>query len=179
MDLKDKQLEILKSEKTLVDLYTDHFNESDYGYILEYTDVFLVLEKYDSDCHYDGLSVFFRTNISRIRWGGNDIGSVSTLIDQSQRLPEKPDLELTSIETVLRDVYAMYGHVTVHIQDLDTDVCFIGQIQEMDNESILIHEFGSKSTLDRKFILLSLDDITRVDAGGQYESSLLKLFDNK
>lgn len=49
----------------------------------------------------------------------------------------------------------------------------------MDENSIVINEFGTKSSLDRKFILLSLDDITRIDMNGKYENNLNKLFNEK
>ena len=80
------------------------------------------------------------------------------------------------IANIYQYVNKLYNLVTVHIQNLEKGVCFIGQIHDIDSSSVVIHELGTKSTLDRKYILLSLDDITRVDAGGQYENNLKKLF---
>jgi hypothetical protein len=121
-------------------------------------------------------TIFLRHNISRIRWSGNDIESVSKLIDTSKRQADKLNIDLTSTQTILQSINKTFNHLTVHIQDIDKSVCFIGQIHEMDDDSIVIHEFGTKSSLDRKFILLGLDDITRIDAGGQYENNLKRLF---
>jgi hypothetical protein len=117
-----------------------------------------------------------RHNITRIRWSGNDIESTSKLIDNSKRQTGKLTIDLTSIQTILQTVNKTFNHLTVHIQDIDQSVCFIGQIYEMDDNSIVIHEFGTKSSLDRKFILLGLEDITRIDVGGQYENNLKRLF---
>jgi hypothetical protein len=176
MELKTKYLEKLKNEQILADFYTDNYDESDYGFIVNFNDDYLLIEKFDDECNYDGLTIFFRHNITRIRWSGNDIESVSKLIDNSRRQKDKLNIDLTSTQTILQCLNKTFNHLTVHIQDIDKAVCFIGQIHEMDDNSIVIHEFGTKSSLDRKFILLGLDDITRIDAGGQYENNLKRLF---
>ena len=176
IELKIKCLNKLKNEQILADFYTDRYDESDYGFVVDYNDDYLLIEKFDDECNYDGLTIFLRHNISRIRWSGNDIESVSKLIDTSKRQVEKVNIDLTSVQTILETVNRTFNHLTVHIQDIDKSVCFIGQIHEMDENSIVIHEFGTKSSLDRSFILLGLNDITRIDAGGQYENNLKRLF---
>ena len=176
IELKTKYLNKLKTEQILADFYTDNYDESDYGFVIDFNDDFLIIEQFNNECKYDGLTIFLRQNITRIRWSGNDIESVSKLIDISKRQSGKINIDLTSIQTVLQTVNKLYNHLTIHIQDIDKEVCFIGQIHEMDNDSIVIHEFGTKGTLDRKYILLSINDITRIDAGGQYENNLRILF---
>lgn len=176
MDLKTKYLEKLKSEQILADFYTDNYSETTYGFVLNFNEDFLLIEKFDSECNYDGLTIFLRQNITRIRWAGNDIESVAKLIDLTKRQTSQINIELTSIKTILETVNQLYNHVTVHIQDIDDSICFIGQIHEIDEESVVINEFGTKSSLDRKFIILSLEDITKIDANGQYESNLKKMF---
>ncbi len=175
MELTTKYLDKLKDEHILADFYADNYDESEYGFIVDYNDKFLVIEKFDNNCNYDGLVIYLRQNITRIRWSGNEIESVSKLIDISKRQKEI-NIDLTSIQSVLRSVNKIYNHLTVYIQDIDNDVCIIGQIHELDDNSIVIHEFGTKSSLDRKFILLGVDEITRIDAGGQYENNLKRLF---
>jgi len=176
MNLNTKYLEKLKNENTLADIYTDIYDESDYGFVIDFNDDFLLIEKFDNECNYDGLTIFFRHDITRIRWSGNEIESVAKLIDSTKRQKDKVNIDLKSIKTILESVHQLYNHLTVHIQDIDKSICFIGQIHEMDEHSIVIHEFGTKSSLDRKFILLSIDAITRIDVNGQYENNLKRLF---
>lgn len=176
MDLHTKYLAQLKNENIFADFYTDHYDESDYGFVLDFNDDFLLIEKFDDECNYDGLSILLRHNITRIRWAGNDLESMAKLIDVTKRQTGNTDIDLSSTQKILESVNHRYNPVTVHIQDIDKGVCFIGQIHEMDERSVVIHEFGTKSTLDRKFILLSLDDITRIDVNGQYENNLKRLF---
>lgn len=176
MELKTKYLHELKNEQILADFYSDNFDESDYGFVVDFNDDYLLIETFNDECSYDGFTIFLRHNITRIRWSGNDIESAAKLIDNSKRQTGKLTIDLTSIQTILQSVNKVFNHLTVHIQDIDQSVCFIGQIHEMDDNSIVMHEFGTKSSLDRKFILLGLDDITRIDAGGQYENNLTRLF---
>jgi|APEBP8051072266_1049373.scaffolds.fasta_scaffold08593_3 hypothetical protein len=176
MELRTKYLDKLKNEQILAEFYTDIYDESDYGFVIDFNGNYILIEKFDDDCHYDGLTIFLRHNISRIRWSGNDIESVLKLIDNSKRQSDKLNIDLTSTRTILESMYKTFNHLTVHIQDIDKSICFIGQIHEIDDNSIVIHEFGTKSSLDRKFILLGLDDITRIDAGGKYENNLNRLF---
>jgi hypothetical protein len=65
--------------------------------------------------------------------------------------------------------------VTLHIQDINSDWAIIGQVQEIDTDTIVIKEFGTMSSLDRGMLMLSIADITRVDADGIYENNLLKI----
>ena len=176
MDLKTKCLNKLKTEQVLARFYTDHYDESYYGFVIDFNDVYLVIEKFDDECRYDGLTVFLRRDITRIKWSGNGIESASKLIDISKRQTSKINIDLTSIPTVLQSVNRLYNHLTVYTQDIDNGFCYVGQIYEVDDNSVVIHEFGTKETLDRCFVLLSIEDITRIDAGGQYENNLRVLF---
>lgn len=45
MDLNTKYLQKLKDENILADIYTDNYNKSDYGFILDFNDDFLLIEK--------------------------------------------------------------------------------------------------------------------------------------
>lgn len=176
MSLNTKYLEKLKNEQILSVFYTDNYDESDFGFVIDFNNEFLLIESYDDEYHYNGISIFFRHNITRIRWAGNELENVAKLIDLTKRQKDKIRVDLASIQTILKSVSSIYKHLVIHIQDIDKNICFVGQIHEIDEHSIIIHEFGNKSALDRKFTLLSLDDITRVDANGQYENNLLKLF---
>lgn len=176
MDLQIKYIEKLKSEQILVDVYTDKYDESFCGYIVAYTTDFIVLEKYGDDCNYDGLSILLIRNISRIRWGGNELESSAYLIDASKRHNGSFNIDLSSMHAVLQSVEKLYNHLSVYIQDIDSSFCIIGQIHEMDDTSVVLKEYGTKSSLDRKYILLLLEDITRIDANSQYEKSLMRLY---
>ncbi|TAG43513.1 MAG: hypothetical protein EAZ31_04170, partial [Cytophagia bacterium] len=156
MDIQTKYISKFKSEKTFLLIYTDHFDDSTYSFVIDYNEEFLVLECFNEDGDYNGISILLRENITRIRWQGNDITSVFRLIDITKRIEYKNEIDLSTKETILKSVYRKYEHINVYIEEIDKDVCFIGQIYDLDSESIVINEFGTSVSLDRKFILLSL-----------------------
>tara|TARA_A100000171_G_scaffold34837_1_gene33345 strand:+ start:12876 stop:13415 length:540 start_codon:yes stop_codon:yes gene_type:complete len=176
MNLETKNLKRIIEDKTFVDVYTDSYDESTYGFIIDFNDTFLVLDSFDDDSKANGIVVFFRENITRIRWGGNEISSVYSLIDTSEKASTSIDIDLSSIQNILKSMNASYGYINVSIQDIDSGICFIGEITEMDDETIVINEYGSKKSLDRTNIMISIRDITKVEAGGQYEKGLVQLF---
>ena len=65
MNLKTKQLNRLKDNEILVDIFRDCFGESLNGFIIDFNEEFLILEKINSDCMPDGLSILQREHISR------------------------------------------------------------------------------------------------------------------
>jgi hypothetical protein len=178
MNTEKKYLDKLKTSEELVDVYTDRYEESHYGFIVQYDDDYLVLEAIDDDNNPDGLKIFQRENITRIRWGGNEIDSTQKLVDQSKRLKEIKNIDLSSIQTILNSVQDIFGYVNVSIEDIDSTVCFIGEIEDMDDDNMVIHEYGTKISLDRTRIILNVEHITKVEGGGNYEERIKKIIKN-
>ncbi|MFD2910242.1 hypothetical protein ACFSX9_16040 [Flavobacterium ardleyense] len=176
MKIEEKYLEKIKSENIFIDIYTDHYEESFYGFIINYTDNLILIEKYNDDFIYDGISVFQRENITRIKWNGNDINSCLSLVDLSKRNEKIKNLKLENLKNTIEEISARYNYVTLYIEDIDKGMCIIGEIEEIDEETIVINQYGTKSTLDRTFIMISLNDVTKVEAGGVYEENLLNLY---
>jgi len=175
MELKLKYLNKLKTEQILAKFYTDHFDESDYGFVIDFNEEFLIIETIDIYSNYNGISIFYLENISRILWSGNDIENVLKLIDISKRPTKILKIDLSSIYSILGNIYNFYDHVSLYVQYLNDDIIFVGQIADIDENSIVIYEFEKNSSLKRNLILLDIDDITRIDAGGQYENNLQRL----
>jgi hypothetical protein len=80
MNVKERYLNRIKDEKILIDLYTDSYSESYYGFIIDFNEEYLVLKKFTTESLFDGISVLRRDDIYRINWGGNDIESTFKLI---------------------------------------------------------------------------------------------------
>jgi hypothetical protein len=58
MNLRKKYLDKLRNEQILANFYTDNYAESDYGFVVDYNDDFLLIEKFDDECNYDGFTIF-------------------------------------------------------------------------------------------------------------------------
>lgn len=175
MSVERKYLEKLKSENTLVDIYTDNYEESFYGFIVKFNEDFLLLEHFNDDLIYNGIIIFKTEDITRIKWSGNDLNSSFALLDESKRMEIVNGIEIDSLNSIINSVSKIYGHINLSIQDIDSGMCIIGEVNEMDEEKIVINQFGTKATIDRTYLMISTKDITKVEAGGIYELNLMKL----
>jgi hypothetical protein len=175
MKVSDNTLKTLQNNEVLVDIYTDHFNESFFGFILNYNNDFLLLEHYNEDGLYNGIIVFRREDITRIRWDNNEINSVLSLIKRVENFEIFSRIKIDSLKNVLKSINEVYFHLSLRIQNINTDWSIIGQLEEMDSETIIIKEFGTMSTLDRAYLMFSTNEITRIDADGIYENNIIRL----
>jgi len=175
MKLADKTLETLQTKEIYVDMFTDHYDIGFYGFVQGFNDKYVLLEHYNEDGFYNGIIIFRRQDITRIRWDNNEIKNYSKLITRQENIKKFTDISLTSIESILKSVAQTFGHVSLQIQDINSGWTIIGEIEEIDTETIVIKEFGTMSTMDRAMLMFSIADITRVDAGGIYEMNLLKI----
>ena len=95
--------------------------------------------------------------------------------------------EQSNLEQIQKDVSAIlkesvskdFNHITVYVQDIDSNICLIGQVEDLDDETLILDSFGTRATLDRRHIMIAMENITRIDAGGIYEKNLQILFDRK
>jgi len=175
MKIANKTLESLQTKEIYVDIFTDHYDESFFGFVRVFNDNFLLLEHYNEDGYYNGILIFKRQDITRIRWNNNEIRSAYKIITRQEQINELTNISIDSIESIIKSVDNAFGYVSLQIQDINSDWTIIGQVQEMDTDTIVIKEFGTMSTLDRGMLMLSIGDITRVDAGGLYENNLMKI----
>ena len=89
MSLEDKYLDKSISDKAFVEIFTDHYGESYLGFIIELNDDFLFLEKYSDKGDSDGITILLRENITRVRWNGNKISSIHSLLENQQPVIKK------------------------------------------------------------------------------------------
>lgn len=179
MDIQTKYLQKLKNEKIFADIYTDNYEESIYGFIFDFNEDFLILEQFTDIGEADGIAILKRENISRIKWAGNDIETTSHFALKEKRNENIDKLKIGDIQHILRSVQNIFGYVTLFIQDIDRGMCIIGEIEEMDEDTIIVKEYGTYASLDRKMLMLSIHEITKIECGGQYENNLHELFKKK
>jgi hypothetical protein len=178
MKIADKTLQFLETKEIFVDIFTDHFNESLYGFVKVFNNNFLLLEHYNEDGFYNGIVIFRREDITRIRWDNNDINSTFKFVNRHKETNKYNEIALDSIVNIIKSVDKAFKHVNIRIQNIETDWSIIGQIQAIDDETIIIKEFGTMKSLDRGTLMFSISDITRIEADGIYENNLLKIHKN-
>ncbi|HEY5593238.1 MAG TPA: hypothetical protein VIK55_19755 [Paludibacter sp.] len=174
MNLAETTLSKLQSEDILVDVFTDHYDESLYGFIRNFNDKYLLLENYDDNGFYDGIIVFKREDITRIKWDNNGIQSHAQLITRHKQIEDFANIKIDNLENIIKSISNSYNCLTIMIQDIESDWTIVGQLIDMDDDTIIVNEFGTMSTLDRGMLMISSADITRIGAGSIYEKNLLK-----
>ena len=125
MNIASKYLKKLQTEKSFVDIFTDLFNESFYGFIRKFNDDFLLLEHYNDDGLFNGIIVFKRENITRIKWANNDINSAHKIINKHDQEKNIESIKLDSLEVILKSISKAFKHVNINIQNIINRISFI------------------------------------------------------
>lgn len=178
MALIDRKLTELKLSRELVDVYRDRItDESLTGVVVDFNYEFLYMSLLTDDGEDNGISVFYRRDISRIRTGGNVRSSVGELGQFRATELKLPSIDISSIDTIVSSVQSQYGYVNLHTEEMNDEVCFIGEIIERDEKWLSLLGYGTMIARDKNTLLLQKDDISRVDAGAKYEESIKYLAD--
>jgi len=173
MRLSTKSLSMLKESSEIVDIYRDHLSaENLVGIITDFNDNFIYMSLIDDSGKANGISVFYRNDVTRIRWGGNERNSYKSLMQAATSKLATPPLDISSIDLVIRSVSDIYGYVNILTERMESSITFIGEVEDMDIESIILKTYGTFSSRDRSQLLIKIDEITRVDADAQYERSV-------
>jgi len=173
-----ENLKRLIDQKIFVSIFTDIYRESFIGYIIRISEDLLLLYSYEIG-KPNGIKIFRLDDITRIRWGTKELDEIESLISLPPNLEAINKITMDNKAVAIKQVQNIFGYVTIHIQSIDKSICFIGEIVEMDDETIIINEFGTIDSQGRAFLLIALQDITRIDSGGIYEEQLLQLYQRR
>lgn len=80
-------------------------------------------------------------------------------------------MSLGSIESVLRTAAELYPLLSIHCEQIDNEVCFIGKLESLTETDLTLKLIDAGANWDdtKSFDLL---DITKIDFGGAYEEAL-------
>jgi hypothetical protein len=157
-------------------LYRDRLDEESLtGVITAFTDDFVYLSRFSDAGCCNGISIVRFLDIIRIRWEGFERKSIQELIDSKKSKPLNPEINLTSIRSIIDSVQGIFGYVNLFTEEMDPEIAFIGQVIEIDDSYILFEGYGTMRSRDRNKMLLDLSEITRVDVEAQYEKDIVYL----
>lgn len=177
MSVQLSTIKRLQQKQTLVDLYRDNLNrESLTGVITDYSDAFVYLSLFSDVGLPNGIAIVYIADVTRIRWGGNERTSIEQLISAHHAMPLTPTLNLASLREAIESVQREFGYVNLLTERMNGEVTFIGEIEEIDDRTLVLHGYGTMSTRDRNHMLLNLEQISRIDAEAPYEKSIRMLF---
>lgn len=96
----------------------------------------------------------------------------AALRKRGQRFPKKPSVNLGSLAALLLTAGRAFPLVTIHRENVDRDVCWIGRVTGVRNSRVTLREIGPDALWDDQLGTYRLGEITRVDFGGDYEDAL-------
>ena len=173
MSVYSKTIAKLQLEQALVDMYRDHIDdESLTGVITKNTAEYLYMSLFRDDGLDNGISIVRYADITRIRWGGNVRDSIQTLIDTKKSKALKPDIDLASIRSIIESVQRTYKYVNIMTEEMDSGISFIGEVADIDDDHLVLNEYGTMTTRDSSHLIIALEEITRIDAEAQYEKDI-------
>lgn len=169
-NLLDGVLREQQSKSSLIDLYRDNIDaETIRGRVIGFSDRLVQMEKISDEGEYDGISFLKRKDITRIRHQGRELDYLENLSANlvSSRSDWTPALK--EIWELALEVQDRFGHLVIHQEEIDPDICFIGRVVSFDSDHVLLEEFGTLSTQDKRRLLLCREEISRIDCDGKYE----------
>ena len=173
-------LEVLQEcieTKHLIDVYRlVDLEETITGFVEQVSDELVCIVKIAEDGSFDGRVVFKIDTISRIRWDNTQLQLIANLM-KKRSLPNLNKINMSSFLTAMESLNNDCGYVSLYQENLDVEVCFIGQLLQM-GKFLRLHEYGSLDEMNRSFLILQYADTTRVEAGGKYENNLVKTYKN-
>lgn len=172
-----RQLNQMVANQSVVEVYRDRLAEEPLvGNVTQYSHHVFVVNKLDQLYRQDGITAARMSDITRIKSGGRELETGGMLKGSREMHFTLPDVGLLEISSAMTFFQREFGHVSLYVERLSSRVCFIGELTELDDDFVLLRQFGTLKSMDRSDLLIRLDEVTRVEAGGQYERQLQALF---
>ncbi|HEX8372724.1 MAG TPA: hypothetical protein VF585_08090 [Chthoniobacterales bacterium] len=143
------------------------------GYVVGVSELFVMLHALDSNyINLNGYSVVRRSDIRRYRIRDDFEFFLNRALKLKGNLPApQPNIDLSSFATLLETANASFPLITLHLEIMYSDLCFIGRVQKLTAKTVVLKEINPAAKWERTR-RYNYKDITRVDFGGGYEEAL-------
>src|SRR5262245_44224069 len=98
------------------------------GYVLDIGPKFFLLALVSDGIWFDGFQCFRVRDVQGVKPDPYANFAESALQKRRERMPKKPRVSLASIEELLLSASRVFPLVTVHREQVDPEVCWIGRI---------------------------------------------------
>jgi len=153
-------------------------SDSFYGFVGGLSSDYVVISVIDSNCRFDGASVFETDEVTFLEWDTAYLKNRARVLEESPTSPlPLADLELSSWESIIRSVAAIYPVLTFHRDRTDSSSCYLGANIEIEEEIVRADLVSYDGELDGRFAL-RLSDLTQVEFGDGYAGALWQMVRN-
>lgn len=101
-----------------------------------------------------------------------DALEVRVLKARGQWPPRVPDVQLDDLPSALCSAAAAASLITIHTEFDRPDACWIGSLLSVEGGMLSLLEVDDEGEWERKPRAFDLDDVTRIEFGGDYEEGL-------
>jgi hypothetical protein len=142
------------------------------GCIIERNEKYILLNKLDDSCFFDGYSLIRAKDVLEITDVSGDGFQVRALeiMKSFPQLP--PGVDTSTIFSAISSFQEIYDLITIHLETRNPDVCFIGQVVEVNEVEMQVKIVTPNAKFESKLRTFKLSKITRLEWGGLYEKAL-------
>lgn len=146
------------------------------GYVVSVGAEWLLLAVLDHAIVLDGHTALRLEDVRRVRSRSSGDMAQQALDLREQWPPGPPavQVDLDSTWAMLTSLMTQ-PLVTVHPENEDADICFVGVPVGLGDRSLRLLEVTPRAVWASRPTKFRLDDITRIDIGGRYEQALLSV----
>lgn len=143
-----------------------------HGYIQAVGPQFFLLAEIGDGGRLNGHECFRIADVKTLEHDPYAAFAEAALKKRGLKLGRAPRIDVSGIETIIRSAGKASPLVTIHVERIDPDVCYIGNVRDVDDRRLLLQEIGPGASWDHECTPYLLRHITRVGIGGEYEEAL-------
>ncbi|HZN66653.1 MAG TPA: hypothetical protein VFB66_15290 [Tepidisphaeraceae bacterium] len=167
------RVEVALREKQIV-RFTRPFEEGSVsGYVLDVGPRWFLLLIIDDGMYFNGFQCLRLSDVRGLQVPHPYAAfAKAALKKRGERPPRKPRVDLGNIRALLLSVDRQFPLVTIHRERAAPGICEIGHVVHADDRRVSLHEINPDAGWDGSPKRYRLNEITRVDFGGDYEEAL-------
>ncbi len=136
-----------------------------------------VLHAFEAGAHSSaGYMAFRPKDVSELTVPGpNSEFALKALRLRGLRRQVPKGLRVGSLPALIRSANSVGAVVTIHLEKLAPETCYIGRVAAITPRELELHEITPGAKWNRATTVFRLADISRVDFGGPYEDALARI----
>jgi hypothetical protein len=171
----DQCLASAKHDGSIVQIARAELDESgphSIGYVLDYTDQFVLLHRLSDRIDLDGFEVIRKPHVTKCHASFRNADFYQRAIEMKGAPPHRlAHIDLTSMEALLHSLRHVTPLVTIHREALAPDECEIGRVEMISTDGVVVQTITSSAAWAERRAF-TFEEITRIEFGGEYEKTL-------
>ena len=142
------------------------------GYVLDVGPQFFLLALVSDRIWFDGFECFRIADVKDLRLDPYAAFAEAALKKRGERRRKKPRVSVANLEDLLLSAGKAFPLVTIHREQVEPDVCWIGRVQGVNGGRVSLLEICPDAVWKDTPEEHRVKEITRVNFGGDYEDAL-------